>query len=31
MLSQIEPYSIIIIKKFVENADIILKEIDNAY
>ena len=31
MLSQIEPYSIIIIKKFVENDDIILKEINNAY
>jgi hypothetical protein len=31
MLSQIEPYSIITIKKFVENDDIILKEINNAY
>lgn len=31
MLSQIELYSIITLKKFVENADIILKEINNAY
>ncbi len=31
MLPQIEPYSIITIKKFVENANIILKEINNAY
>lgn len=31
MLSQIELYSIITLKKFVENTDIILKEINNAY